>query len=242
MKRKQARPPRSNTLMMDAADGSGSFSGYLALPPGGRGPGLVIAQEIFGVNKPMRDIADAFAARGYVVLVPDLFWRLEPNVELGYTPEDWQKAFGYFQKFNVDTGVDDIQTAIATLREQAFVSTHVGVMGFCLGGKLAYLSACRTDADVAIAYYGVGIEDALDEARHLRCPLVLHIAQLDKYCDQAAQDKISRGLAHRDDVQVWLYPDADHAFARPGGEHYHPPSADLALERSLNALQSALKF
>lgn len=242
MKRKQARPPRSNTLMMDAADGSGSFSGYLALPPGGRGPGLVIAQEIFGVNKPMREIADAFAARGYVVLVPDLFWRLEPNVELGYTPEDWQKAFGYFQRFNVDTGVDDIQTAIATLREQAFVSTHVGVMGFCLGGKLAYLSACRTDADVAIAYYGVGIEDALDEARHLHCPLVLHIAQLDKYCDQAAQDKISRGLAHRGDVQVWLYLDADHAFARPGGEHYHPPSADLALERSLNALQSALKF
>jgi carboxymethylenebutenolidase len=242
MKRKQARPPRSNTLMMDAADGSGSFSGYLALPPGGRGPGLVIAQEIFGVNKPMRDIADAFAARGYVVLVPDLFWRLEPNVELGYTPEDWQKALGYFQRFNVDTGVDDIQTAITTLREQAFVSTHVGVMGFCLGGKLAYLSACRTDADVAIAYYGVGIEDALDEARHLHCPLVLHIAQLDKYCDQAAQDKISRGLAHCDDVQVWLYPDADHAFARPGGEHYHPPSADLALERSLSALQSALKF
>lgn len=242
MKRKQARPPRSNTLMMEAADGSGSFSGYLALPPGGRGPGLVIAQEIFGVNKPMRDIADAFAARGYVVLVPDLFWRLEPNVELGYTPEDWQKAFGYFQRFNVDTGVDDIQTAIATLREQAFVSTHVGVMGFCLGGKLAYLSACRTDADVAIAYYGVGIEDALDEARHLHCPLVLHIAQLDKYCDQAAQDKISRSLGHRDDVQVWLYPDADHAFARPGGEHYHPPSADLALERSLRALQSALKF
>ena len=242
MKRKQARPPRSNTLMMDAADGSGSFSGYLALPPGGRGPGLVIAQEIFGVNKPMREIADAFAARGYVVLVPDLFWRLEPNVELGYTPEDWQKAFGYFQKFNVDTGVDDVQTAITALREQAFVSAHVGVMGFCLGGKLAYLSACRTDADVAIAYYGVGIEDALDEARQLHCPLVLHIAQLDKYCDQAAQDKISRSLGHRDDVQVWLYPDADHAFARPGGEHYHPPSADLALERSLRALQSALKF
>ena len=242
MKRKQARPPRSNTLMMDAADGSGSFSGYLALPPGGRGPGLVVAQEIFGVNQPMREIADAFAARGYVVLVPDLFWRLAPNVELGYTPEDWQKAFGYFQRFNVDTGVDDIQTAITTLREQAFVRAHVGVMGFCLGGKLAYLSACRTDADVAIGYYGVGIEDALDEARHLHCPLVLHIAQLDKYCDQAAQEKISQSLGHRDDVQVWIYPAADHAFARPGGEHYHPPSADLALERSLRVLQSALKF
>ena len=240
MKRKQARPPRSNTLMIDAADGSGSFSGYLALPPGGRGPGLVIAQEIFGVNQPMREIADAFAARGYVVLVPDLFWRMEPNIELGYTPEDWQKAFTYFQRFNVDTGVEDIQSAITTLREQAFVSTHVGVMGFCLGGKLAYLSACRTDADVAIGYYGVGIEDALDEASHLHCPLVLHIAQLDKYCDEAAQEKIRQGLGHRDKVEVWLYPDADHAFARPGGEHYHQPSADLALERSLSALQRAL--
>jgi carboxymethylenebutenolidase len=200
----------------------------------------VIAQEIFGVNQPMREIADAFAARGYVVLVPDLFWRMEPNIALGYTPEDWQKAFGYFKRFNVDTGVDDIQSAITTLREQAFVSTHVGVMGFCLGGKLAYLSACRTDADVAIGYYGVGIEDALDEASHLHCPLVLHIAQLDKYCDEAAQKKIRQGLGDRDKVEVWLYQDADHAFARPGGEHYHQPSADLALERSLSALQRAL--
>ena len=239
MKRKQARPPRSNTLMIDAADGSGKFGGYLALPPSGRGPGLVIAQEIFGVNQPMREIADDFAARGYVVLVPDLFWRLQPNVELGYTPEAWQQAFGFFQRFNVDTGVDDLQSAITTLREQAFVSGPVGVMGFCLGGKLAYLAACRTDADVAIGYYGVGIEDALDEVRHLQCPLVLHIAQLDKYCDQAAQDKITQGLGHREDVQVWEYPDADHAFARPGGEHYHQPSADLALQRSLSALQRA---
>ena len=240
MKRKQARPPRPNSLVIDAADGSGSFSGYLALPPGGRGPGLVIAQEIFGVNKPMRDIADTFAARGYVVLVPDLFWRMAPNVVLGYTPEDWQKAFGYFQRFNVDTGVDDIQASITTLREQAFVNGQVGVMGFCLGGKLAYLAACRTDADVAIGYYGVGIEAVLEEAGHLHCPLVLHIAQLDKYCDEAAQEKIQQGLGHRDNVQVWLYPDADHAFARPGGEHYHQPSADLALERSLSALQRAL--
>jgi carboxymethylenebutenolidase len=239
MKRKQARPPRSNTLMIDAADGSGSFSGYLALPPSGRGPGLVVAQEIFGVNQPMREIADAFASRGYVVLVPDLFWRLQPNVALGYTPEDWQQAFGFFQRFNVDQGVDDIQAAITTLREQAFVTGPVGVMGFCLGGKLAYLSACRTDADVAIGYYGVGIEDALDEANHLHCPLVLHIAQLDKYCDQAAQEKIVQRLGHRDDVQVHLYPGADHAFARPGGEHYDLASATLALERSLGALQRA---
>lgn len=239
MKRKQARPPRSDTLMIEAADGSGSFSAYLALPPGGRGPGLVIAQEIFGVNRPMREIAADFAAAGYVVLVPDLFWRLQPNVELGYTPEDWQKAFDFFNRFNVDTGVDDLQAAITTLREQAFVSGPVGVMGFCLGGKLAYLSACRTDADVAIGYYGVGIENALDEARHLQCPLVLHIAQRDKYCDAAAQEKIMQELGEREDVQIWLYPDADHAFARPGGEHYDQASAELARERSLGALRHA---
>ena len=239
MKRKQARPPRSDVLMIDAADGSGSFSAYLALPPAGRGPGLVIAQEIFGVNRPMREIADAFAAEGYVVLVPDLFWRLQPKVELGYTPEDWQKAFDFFNRFNVDTGIDDIQAAISTLREQAFVSGPVGVMGFCLGGKLAYLSACRTDADVAIGYYGVGIENQLEEADHLHCPLVLHVAGLDKYCDVAAQEKIMESLGKRDDVQVWLYPDADHAFARPGGEHYHQPSAELARQRSLAALAQA---
>src|SRR6478609_5760283 len=116
---------------MKAADGSGSFRGYLALPAAGSGPGLVIAQEIFGINKTMRDVADDYADEGYVVLVPDIFWRQEPHVDLGYTEADWQRAFGFFQGFDEAKGMDDIQVAITTLRARPEVSNKkVGVLGF----------------------------------------------------------------------------------------------------------------
>ena len=111
---------------MKAADGSGGFRGYLATPSGGSGPGLVLAQEIFGVNSTMREVADYYAEEGYVVLVPDLFWRQQPSVELGYTPEDWQKAFGFFQGFNEAKGMEDMQTAITTLRARPEVSGKSG--------------------------------------------------------------------------------------------------------------------
>jgi carboxymethylenebutenolidase len=232
---------------MKAADGSGSFRGYLATPSGGSGPGLVLAQEIFGVNSTMREVADYYAEEGYVVLVPDLFWRQQPNVELGYTPEDWQKAFGYFQGFNEAKGMDDMQTAITTLRARPEVSgsgskvgAKVGVLGFCLGGKLAYLSACRTDADVVVGYYGVGIEAALAEADHIKCPLVLHIAELDKFCPPEARALIVAGLQGRPNITLNVYPGVDHAFARVGGDHYDRPSALMAHERSIAALKAAM--
>jgi carboxymethylenebutenolidase len=226
---------------MKAADGSGTFRGYLSLPASGSGPGLVIAQEIFGVNKTMRDVADYYAEEGYAVLVPDIFWRQEPNVELGYTPEDWQRAFGFYQGFDEAKGVDDIQTAITALRGRPEVSNKkVGVLGFCLGGKLAYLAATRTDADVAVGYYGVGIDAALAEADNIKKPLVLHIAELDKFCPPEARDKIVKALSGRPNITLYQYAGQDHAFARDGGEHFHKPSALMAHERSIGALKGAM--
>ena len=233
------------TIHITATDGSGSFAGYLAVPESGSGPGLVIAQEIFGVNATMREVADHFAEEGYVALVPDLFWRMEPGIELAYTPEDWQKAFGYFGKFNVDKGVDDMQAAITALRARAEVkgegrSKPVGTIGYCLGGKLAYLAACRTDADVSVGYYGVGIEAVLGEADKIKRPLVLHIAELDKFCPPEARAQIVQALQGRPGVTTYVYPGADHAFARVGGDHYHRPSALMAHERTIAALRSAI--
>ena len=228
------------TLEMKAADGSGTFTGYLALPRSGSGPGLVIAQEIFGVNATMRQVADDYAEEGYVVLVPDLFWRQQPNVELGYTEADFQKAFGFYGGFDEARGVDDVQTALTTLRGRAEVTGKVGVLGFCLGGKLAYLAACRTDADVAVGYYGVGIEAALDEADKVTCPLVLHIAELDKFCPPEARATIVKALSGRPGVSLHVYPGVDHAFARAGGDHFHRPSALMAHERSIAALKAAI--
>ncbi len=226
---------------MKAGDGSGSFRGYGAIPRSGAGPGLVLAQEIFGVNKTMRDVADYYAEEGYVVLVPDLFWRQQPGVELGYTEADWQRAFGFYQGFNEAKGMEDIQTAITALRARPEVTGgKVGVLGFCLGGKLAYLAACRTDADVAVGYYGVGIDAALDEADKIKRPLLLHIAELDKFCPPEARAKIVQALQGRPNVQLHVYPGVDHAFARVGGDHYHRPSALMAHERSIAALKSAM--
>jgi carboxymethylenebutenolidase len=227
-------------IEMKAGDGSGSFRGYLALPAAGHGPGLVLAQEIFGINSTMRDVADAYAEEGYVVLVPDIFWRQQPNVDLGYTEADWQKAFGYFQGFDEAKGMEDIQTAISALRARAEVDGKVGVLGFCLGGKLAYLAACRTDADVSVGYYGVGIDAALGEANKIKAPLVLHVAELDKFCPPEACDKIVQTLKGHSQVKLFVYGGMDHAFARVGGEHFHKPSALMAHERTIAALKAAM--
>ena len=230
-----------SSIRIQAGDGSGSFSGYLALPRSGSGPGLVIAQEIFGVNATMREVADYYAEEGYVVLVPDLFWRQQPGIELGYSPDDWQRAFALYKGFDEVRGVEDIQAAITALRQRPEVQdARAGVLGFCLGGKLAYLAACRTDADVAVGYYGVGIDAALDEAANIRCPLALHVAELDSFCPPEARDRIVQALRGRPKVEVHVYPGVDHAFARPGGEHYHRASAHLAHERSMATLKSAI--
>ena len=238
------------TISIQAADGSGSFSGYLAVPASGHGPGLVIAQEIFGVNQTMREVADHYAEEGYVVLVPDLFWRQQPGVELDSATEaGMQKAFGFYGGFDETKGVDDVQAAITVLRARpevaggtagAKVGAKVGVLGFCLGGKLAYLAACRTDADVAVGYYGVGIEAALGEAGNIRCPVLLHIAELDKFCPPEARAQIVQALGGRPGITLQVYPGTDHAFARRGGDHYHRPSALMAHERSIATLKAAI--
>lgn len=229
------------TIQIQAADGSGGFRGYLATPASGHGPGLVIAQEIFGVNQTMREVADHYAEEGYVVLVPDLFWRQQPGVELDSTTEaGMQQAFGFYGGFDEAKGVDDVQAAITVLRARPEVTGKVGVLGFCLGGKLAYLAACRTDADVAVAYYGVGIEAALGEADKVRCPLLLHIAELDRFCPPEARAQVLQALGGRPGITLHVYAGMDHAFARRGGDHYHRPSALLAHERSIAALKAAI--
>lgn len=213
-----------------AHDG-GSFRGYLALPRGGKGPGIVLCQEIFGINAYVREVADYYAEEGYVVLAPDLFWRMEKDVDLGYTPEDWQKAFGFFQKFNVDLGIQDIASTVKTLRSMPEVVGKVGALGHCLGGKLAYLAAARAGVDCAVGYYGVGIEGALDEK--INVPLVLHIAGEDRYVPAKAQEQIRVHFKNQPGVEIYTYPGMDHAFARTGGEHYDKMAAMVAHSRSI---------
>ena len=215
------------------AKGGGSFGGYLASPGSDRSPGIVILQEIFGVNKVMRDIADGLASRGFYTLVPDLFWRIKPGIQLTDQSEaEWKEAFGFFQQFDVDNGVDDVQAAISFLRGHQGVTGKVGTLGYCLGGRLAYLSAARTDADAAVGYYGIGIENLLNEAFRIKKPLLLHIAEGDGYVPPPAQERIKDELKSNPHVTIHSYPNVGHAFARMGGKHYDKAIADLANVRS----------
>ena len=182
------------TIGLTAGDG-GAFSGYLAVPGSGSGPGIVLLQEIFGVNANIRAVADAYAEEGYVVLAPDLFWRLEPGVALGFGEADMQKAFALYGRFDVDQGVRDIAASVAALRGMAACTGQVGAIGFCLGGLLAVLAAARAGVDCAVGYYGVGIEGVLDEAAGISVPLLLHFGATDAHVPPAAVAAITARLS-----------------------------------------------
>ncbi|EHP40566.1 carboxymethylenebutenolidase (dienelactone hydrolase) (dlh) [Cupriavidus basilensis OR16] len=229
------------TIQIPAADGSGTFSAYLATPASGKGPGIVLCQEIFGVNATMRAVADYYAEEGYTVLVPDLFWRLAPGIELGDRGEDFQRALGLYQRFDEALGVQDVGAALDALRARPECVGQTGVLGFCLGGKLAYLAACRlAGVACAVAYYGVGIERALGEAANIQGRLVLHVAERDGFCPPEAQAQIRAALGAKDGIEVYVYPGVDHAFARTGGEHFDHPSALMAHQRSIAALRAEM--
>ncbi len=216
-----------------AARDGGSFSAYLAKPSSGKGPGVLVIQEIFGVNAVMREITDTMAKQGYVALCPDLFWRQEPGIQItDKTEAEWQHAFKLFNGFDVDKGIEDLKASLDHLRKTEGCSGKAGTMGFCLGGKLAYLMATRSSADCNVSYYGVGIEGLLGEAAKITKPLLMHIAALDKFVPPEAQKKITDGLAGNKHVTMHTYAGVDHAFARVGGEHWNAQAASLANQRT----------
>jgi carboxymethylenebutenolidase len=220
------------TITIDTGDGT--MNAYLATPPGGSGPALVVIQEIFGVNKVMRDLTDGFAAQGFVAICPDLFWRIEPGIDITDKSEaEWKRAFELFNTFDVEKGVNDIAATIATIRHGHGSTGKVGAVGYCLGGKLAYLTATHTDIDASVGYYGVGLDALTGEAASIRKPLMLHIAGKDKFAPAPAQQKVHAALDGNKLVTLHDYPNDDHAFARVGGEHYDKDSADQANARTL---------
>ena len=220
--------------------GGGEFRGYLTVPEAGGGPGLLIEQEVFGVNASLRAVADLYAEEGYVCLVPDLFWRMEPGVDLGYSEDDFAKALDFYGRFDVDQGVVDIGTALDALRARPECTGKVAAMGFCLGGKLAYLTATRHDVDAAVSFYGVGIEEALDESGSIDCPMLMHFAGEDSYVPQEAVEAVTAHFAGRPEVRIHVYPGVDHAFYNHArSEVYHRPSAMVAHSRTIALLRRA---
>ena len=220
----------------------GSFSAYVALPDtSSPAPGVVVAQEIFGVNQVMRDVCDWLAGAGFVAVCPDLFWRIEPGIQLtDKTEAEWKRAFELFGLFDVDKGIADMQATLAALRGHEACNGKAGSVGYCLGGKIAFLMATRSDSDASVGYYGVGLGDLLGEAGNIDKPLMLHIAEKDQFSSAEEIAKVKDGLAANPKATVHIYEGQDHAFARPGGEHYHEAAARLANGRTVDFFKEHL--
>jgi carboxymethylenebutenolidase len=216
------------------AEGGGAFRAYLAVPASGSGPGMVMLQEIFGISPYMKSIADLYAEEGYVAIVPDLFWRLEPGVSLGYSEADFKKARELNGRFDSKAATADITATVKALRAHKAVKGKIGALGFCLGGRLAVLAAAHSGVDCAIGYYGVGIEKEPAAIKAVKCPMVLHFAAKDAYTPPEVIEQIRAGFAGRDDVEIYVYPEVDHGFNSPArADRYDRPAAMMAHTRSL---------
>src|SRR5215471_3658411 len=221
------------TIRIPSADG-GEFSAYMALPKKGKGPGIVVIQEIFGITPSIRAVCDFLAARQFTAIAPDLYWRTEPG--LAISESDSEKARAIRAKTDDNKTSDDIAAAIDFLRKHPACTGKVGVVGYCWGGMLAYLTAARHKPDAAVGYYGVGIEKRLDLAGNLSCPLMLHFAEKDQFAPPEVVAQVRAALKDDSRVKIWEYPNVGHAFARPGGVHFDAKAADLADMRTLSFL------
>lgn len=213
-----------------------SFSAYISEPERPNGHAVIVLQEIFGVTRHIRAVVDRFAQDGYLACAPDLFWRMAPGVELSHSKEDMARAMDLLGRYRDEDGLEDIASTASHLRARPGFSGKVAVAGLCLGGKLAYLAAALPGVDASVGFYGVGIEQRLERAGALRCPLMLHFGDQDRYVPPAARSQIEQALQGRG-VEVHVYPGADHGFYTRGAE------GDIALarERTNAFLQRALK-
>jgi carboxymethylenebutenolidase len=217
-----------STITIAAADGRGSFDAFVARPSGSGPHGaVVLIQEIFGVNESIRETARQVADMGFIVIAPDLFWRLRPGVDLTDKSEaEWKEALALMNAFDQDKGIEDLKATVAVARGMPGGNGRVGTLGYCLGGRLAMMMALRSDADVNVSYYGVGLDSVLDGIEAVRTPLLLH--------------KVVAALQGHKHARAYVYPDADHAFARVGGTRWQARAATIANGRSAEALVAAL--
>jgi carboxymethylenebutenolidase len=229
------------SITIKATDGSGSFSAYLVEPKTKPAGVVVLIQEIFGVNQAMRDIAAWVADMRFIAVCPDLFWRIRPGIDItDKTEAEWKQAFELFQRFDQAKGIDDLKATVAAARKLPAANGKVGTMGYCLGGRLAFMMAEQSDADVNISYYGVGLDILLGDLGTVTNPLAVHIAGQDEFFPPEGRAKVIEAVKGHKQIACYVYPDANHAFARVGGVHWDGRSATIANGRSAEALVNAL--
>ncbi|MFN3799798.1 MAG: dienelactone hydrolase family protein [Sphingobium yanoikuyae] len=230
------------TIDITALNNEGSFKAYRADPSGTPMAAIIVIQEVFGVNPGIRQKCDRLAEQGYLAIAPDLFWRIAPGVELNPDiPEELQRGLDLFGQFDQDAGIRDIEATIHATRALLGGSGKIGAVGYCLGGRLAFMTACRTDIDASVGYYGVGIDGLLGEKHAIANPVLLHIAGEDGFVDKATQQKMHEGLDDHPKVTLYDYPGEDHGFATEMGDRRSPAAADLADQRTADFFAEHLK-
>lgn len=229
----------SQWIEIDGADGS--FGAYLSLPRGGKGPAIVLLQEIFGVNQHIRNVADQYAADGYVVLAPDLFWRHGARIELGYDEAGWKRAVELMQATDFAKAQQDIAATLKVLRGlDAVGDNKVAALGYCFGGRLSYHTAANGLVDAAIAYYGGGIQNALERAPEIKVPVLMHFGARDDHIPLDAVKSIAQTFEHNEQVEIHVYDHAEHGFNCNHRSSYHQRAAAEAHGNSLVFLSEQL--
>jgi len=228
------------SVTIPTLEGDTHFTGYIARPQGPAKAAVIVIQEIFGVNPGIRQKCDKLAAEGYIALAPDLFWRLKPGIELDPDVEaEFAQALDWMGKFDQDAGIRDIQAAINFLRSEEGAA-KVGCVGYCLGGRLAFMTAARTDIDASVGYYGVGIDGLLGEANAIANPVMLHIPTADGFVPAEAQAAMHEGLDGHAKVTLHDYEGLDHGFATEVGKRRDEAAATLADSRTSAFFAEAL--
>jgi carboxymethylenebutenolidase len=230
-------------IKLKAADGAGEFSAFIYEPAAHSEPvgAVVVIQEIFGVNDALRATAQELASQGFIAIAPDLFWRQEPGVSITDKSEaEWKKAFALMNGFDQDKGVEDLKTTLAAARELPGANGKAGTIGFCLGGRLAVMMATRSDADVNVSYYGVGLDGLVPEFDNIEAPLLVHIAENDEFASPEIIEKVLDGAEDNAFIDAFIYPDVQHAFARVNGVHFDARAASIANGRTTEILAEIL--
>jgi len=219
-------------IIVTAADG-GTFTAYFALPATTPAPGIVLLPEVFNTNDHIRAVVDGYAEDGFVVIAPDVYWREEAGNYLPYTDEGRAKAQSLRGQMDTDQFTTDLGDTIATLTAHEACTGKVGVMGFCLGGKFTYLSSVRHKISAAVSYYGVQIDEHLDEAENLNCPIVMHFAENDPHVPADTVAAVKTRMGDWNNVDVHIYPGTEHGFNRFGYEPYNETQAAIARDRTI---------
>ncbi|HUJ74490.1 MAG TPA: dienelactone hydrolase family protein [bacterium] len=214
--------------------GEQAFPGYLALPSGTPRGGIVVIQEIFGVNSHIRSVTERAAEAGFAALAPDMFWRVRPGIELGYTPDDIAKGREVRGKITEDSAVQDVSAAMGHLAARREMQGHkLAVMGFCWGGLITYLSACRLKPACVSSYYGGGIANFIKEASKITCPILFHFGELDKSIPMDQVNQVKEAMKSHKDATIYTYPTAEHGFHCDQRGSYNPEAAKVAWQRSI---------